>query len=175
MPHAPLALAIALATVLLAFAVPAGVAGLRGWSGRLDRKGRLGLHTEAALASDEAFALANRVAAPLVIGAGTVGALCAVLVLALPIGTAGAIVVAVLGLAGVFGQLAAGSRIGDRAARAVPRPARKPGGGSCCGGCGCGDSGCSGSRSSSGTAGSGGQPGHAASDIPDLLPDATLR
>lgn len=157
--------------VLLAFAVPAGVAGFRGWSGRLDRKGRLGLHTEAALASDEAFALANRVAAPLVIGAGAVGVLCAMLVLALPLGTAGAIVVAVLGLAGVFGQLAAGSRIGDRAARAVPRPARKPGGESCCGGCGCGDGGCD----NSGTAGSAGKAGHAAADIPDLVPDATLR
>lgn len=171
MLHAPLALALPLAVVLLAFAVPAGVAGFRGWSGRLDRKGRLGLHTEAALASDEAFALANRVAAPLVIGAGAVGVLCAMLVLALPLGTAGAIVVAVLGLAGVFGQLAAGSRIGDRAARAVPRPARKPGGESCCGGCGCGDGGCD----NSGTAGSAGKAGHAAADIPDLVPDATLR
>ncbi len=141
--HAPLALTIPLAAVLLVLALPSAVTALRGWDGTLDRRGRLGLHTPAAMASERAFALANKVAAPLVGAAAGVGVLCAVLVLALPIGVAGAIVVAVLGLVGLFGQLVAASSMGERAARTVPRPARKPeAAGGCCGGCGCGDGGC---------------------------------
>lgn len=140
--HAPLALTIPLAAVLLVLALPSAITARRGWDGTLDRKGRLGLHTPAAVTSEKAFALANRVAAPLVGGAAAVGALCAVLLLALPIGVPGAIVVAALGLAGVFGQLFVASSMGERAAVTVPRPARKPEPGTtCCGGCGCGDGG----------------------------------
>lgn len=166
MSHAPLALALPLALVLLMLAVPAGVAGLRGRAGGLDRRGRLGLHTPAAQYSDEAFVLANRVASPLLIGAAAVGALCAVLALALPVGAAGAIVIAALGLVGLLGQLGAATRLGERAARTVPLPARKPEGSSCCGGCDCGDGACA--------AGASGH-GAAVAAIPDLVPDATLR
>jgi hypothetical protein len=150
--HAPLALTIPLAIVLLLPALPSALTAWRGRDGTLDRRGRLGLHTPAAMASERAFALANRVAAPLVTSAAAVALLCAVLVLALPIGIVGAIVVAVLGLAGLFGQLAVASTMGERAARSVPRPARKPEpGAGCCGGCGCGDAGCGSAPAASGT------------------------
>lgn len=143
MSHAPLALTVPLAAVLLLLAVPSALAARRGWDGTLDRRGRLGLHTPAAQASERAFALANRVAAPLVASAAGVGAVCAVLVLALPLGVVGAIVVAVLGLVGLLGQLYVASMLGERAAMTVPRPARKPEpGAGCCGACGCGDGGC---------------------------------
>lgn len=163
MTYAPLALTIPLAAALLLLAVPAAITGYRGRSGRLQRRGRLGLHTPAAQASDEAFALANRVAAPVLLGAAAVGTACAIVVLALPVGVAGAIIATALGLAGIFALMAAGSTLGERAARTVPLPARKPAG--CCGGggCGCG----AGGGCSAGTA-----PG---ASIPDLVPDAALR
>lgn len=162
--YAPFALTIPLAAVLLVLAASSGVTGYRGLGGRLDRRGRLGLHTSAAQASDEAFALANRVAAPVVLGAAAVGVACAVAVLALPLGVAGTVVVAAVGVGGMFAMLGAGTRLGEAAARTVPLPARKPAaGGGCCGGCGCGDGGCS--------AGS----AEADSGIPDLVADAALR
>ena len=164
MSYAPLALTIPLAAVLLALAVPAGMTGVSGWAGRLDRKGRLGLHTPAAQSSEDAFRLANRVAAPLLLGAAVVGIVCASLSVALPLGAAGAIVIAALGLIGVLGQLGAASHLGERAARTVPQPARKPEG-SCCGGCG--DQGCRAGATQAGH-------GTTAAAIPDLVPDAQV-
>jgi hypothetical protein len=166
--YAPLSLTIPAAAILLALALPAALAASRGWTGRLTRLGRLGLHTPAALASDEAFALANRVTAPLAAGAAVTGIACATVALALPLGTLGAITVLLLGFVGLVSQLIGAARIGDRAARTVPLPARKPGAdGGCCGGCGCGEGGCAASASAA----------HAVSArdaIPDLRPDATL-
>lgn len=164
MTHASLALTIPLAAVLLALAVPAGIVAQRGWTGRLERRGRLGLHTPAALASDEAFALANRVIAPIAASAAVVGIVCAVLVLLLPIGAAGAVIVFAVGLAGVLGQLFASSHLGERAARTVPVPARKPAGGCCGGADGAGGCGCGGEAGSASCAA-------AADAIPDLVPD----
>jgi hypothetical protein len=158
-------LTIPAAAILIALAIPSALAASRGWSGRLSRLGRLGLHTPAALASDDAFALANRVSAPLVAGAAITGIVCAAVALALPLGTLGAITVLALGFVGLIAQLVAAARIGERAARTVPLPARRPAAGSgCCGGCGCGDGGCAADASRSGA--------HDA--IPDLRPDATL-
>lgn len=161
-PYAPLSLTLPVAAILLALAIPAAVAASRGWTGRLTRLGRLGLHTPAALASDRAFALANRVSAPLVAGAAITGSVCALVALALPLGTLGAVTVLTLGFVGLVGQLIGAARIGDRAARTVPLPARKPAAGGCCGGCDCGDAAC-------------GSAGAAHDAIPDLLPDATVR
>lgn len=163
MTDAPLFVTIPLAVLLLVFAVPAAVTGHLGWRGRLDRRGRLGLHTPAAQASTDAFVLANRVSAPLLGAAGAVGVVCAALTLFLPIGVVGAVIVAVVGLVGVFGLMAAGSRLGEAAARTVPLPARKPEGGGCCGGCG--DGGCQ------ADSGAGAPLGVA---IPDLVADATV-
>lgn len=165
--HASLILTIPLAALLLALAIPAAITASRGWARTLERRGRLGLHTPAALASDQAFALANRVSAPLVAGAATVGIACTIVMLALPLGTLGAIMVAVLGFIGVLGQLFAAANVGERAARTVPLPARKPEGGGCCGGCG--DAGCSANAGHSGPAAA-----TAYGDIPDLVPDATM-
>ncbi len=167
MSYAPLTLTLPVAAILLALAIPAAVAASRGWTGRLTRLGRLGLHTPAALASDRAFALANRVSAPLVAGAAITGIVCALVALALPLGTLGAVTVLALGFIGLVGQLVGAARIGDRAARTVPLPARKPAaGGGCCGGCDCGDDACTRGDVDRGAT-------H--DSIPDLLPDATLR
>lgn len=167
MSYAPLSLTILPAAILLALAIPAAVAASRGWTGRLTRLGRLGLHTPAALASDEAFALANRVSAPLAAGAAITGIACAIVALALPLGTLGTITVLALGFVGLVGQLVAAAKIGERAARTVPVPARKPASGGCCGGCGCGEGGC-------GSAGAA-QGASAYDAIPDLQPDIAAR
>lgn len=145
-PDAPLTLTIPLAAVLAVLAVAAAVMAVRGFAGSLVRSGRLGVHTPAALASDEAFALANRVAAPISAGAAAVAAVVAVLVVALPLSTAGTLTVWVIGLAGSMGMLVVAGVLGDRAARRVPIPARKPGsaGTAGCSGCACGGGGCAG-------------------------------
>lgn len=161
--HASLALTIPLAAALLLFSVPSAVTGLRALNGTLDRRGRLGLQTPAARSSDAAFKIANRVAAPLTLGAAFIGIACAAITLALPIGTIGAIVVAAMGAVGVLGLLGAASNLGERVARTVPLPARKPQGAGCCGGCGCGDGGCGSAADSDGRN----------ADIPDLVADAT--
>jgi hypothetical protein len=144
--YAPLALTIPLALLLAVLAVAAAVMAKRGSAGTLQRSDRLGVHTPAAMASDDAFALANRVAAPVSAGAAAVAAVIAVLGLTLPLSTAGTLTVFVLGLVGSTGLLVAAGVLGDRAARQVPIPARRPGsaGGAGCSGCACGGGGCAG-------------------------------
>lgn len=148
MSSAPLALTIPLAAVLLLPALAAGVAARGGWAGTLRRPGRLGVHTVAAMSSDRAFSLANKVAAPVAGGAAVIGTVAAVIVIALPLAVPAALVVFGLGLVGLFALLYAAAAMGERAARQVPPPARKPGTGSggspSCGGCGCGEGGCRG-------------------------------
>lgn len=141
--HAPLALVIPLVVVLAVLAVPSLIAARGGWSRRLERTGRLGVHSEASMASDEAFRMANRVAAPVVGGAGAVAAVAALLVVLLPVGTGLALTIGLIGILGSVALLMVAGSLGERAAQAVPRPARKPGGASC-GGCACGGGGCSG-------------------------------
>lgn len=142
---ASLALTIPLAVVLLLPAALSGLVGLRGRAGALTRDGRMGVRTPASMASDEAFAVANRVAAPVALGAAAVAAVIAVLILVLPVSAAVAVILFLVGLAAVFALLLVAGTLGDRAARHVPLPARKPGtdGGAGCGGCGCGGGGCS--------------------------------
>jgi hypothetical protein len=98
------------------------------------------------MASDDAFQLANRVAAPVSAGAAAVAAVMAVLMLALPLATGGTLTIFLIGLAGSMGLLVAAGVLGDRAARQVPIPARKPGSaaGAGCSGCACGGGGCAG-------------------------------
>jgi hypothetical protein len=144
--NAPLALIIPLALLLVVLAAAAAVMARRGSAGTLQRTDRLGVHTPAAMASDDAFQLANRVAAPVSAGAAAVAAVMAVLVLALPLPTGGTLTIFLIGLAGSMGLLVAAGVLGDRAARQVPIPARKPGsaGGAGCSGCACGGGGCAG-------------------------------
>ena len=93
--RAPLALTIPLARAVRRAGGGVGGDGRGGFAGSLTRQGRLGVHTPAAMASDEAFAMANRVAAPVSAGAAAVAAVVAVLVVVLPLSTAGTLGVAV--------------------------------------------------------------------------------
>jgi hypothetical protein len=98
------------------------------------------------MASDEAFALANRVAAPVAGGAAVIAGVLAIMVLVLPVGGWTVVVMALVGLAGSMALLVVAGVLGDRAARQVPIPAAKPGSsaGGGCTGCACGGGGCSG-------------------------------
>lgn len=127
MTTAPLALTVPIAVVLAVPAVAAAVAAAGGWTGRLTRNSRLGVHTLAASASDRGFAVANRVAAPVAAGAAAVGLVTALIVLLLPVDVVTAIVVGLLGLAGMLFLLFVAAGMGERAARGVPLPARRPG------------------------------------------------
>ncbi len=145
MSPAPFALSVPLALVLLLIAAPAVVAARGGWAGTLRRDGRLGVHARAATTSDDAFRVANRVAAPVVAGAAAVAVLAAVLVLALRLPTAATMVVAAIGLVGAVALLLVAGSLGERAAQTVPVPARRPGSdGPGCGSCACGSGGCAG-------------------------------
>lgn len=144
MSPAPLVLSLLLAALFLALAALSLVTARGGWRGTLRRQGKLGIHSPAAMDDDTHFQVANRVAAPVVAAAGAVAIVLAVVLLALSWSTPTSVVIGVVGLAGVFGlQLAAGV-LGERAARALPRAARKPAGGAGCGGCACGGGGCAG-------------------------------
>jgi len=132
--NAPAAFTLPVSALLLILAALALVTARRGWAGTLRRDGRLGIHSPAAVSSDEAFVLAN------------IGLALAVLLPVLPLPTAAAVVVAVLALAAVPGLLLAAGAIGETAARTIPVPARRPAAtpGAGCGGCGCGSGGCAG-------------------------------
>lgn len=144
-PSAPLALTLTITAVLLALALLCGMTAWRSFAGSLTRQGRLGVHSPAALASDKAFDLANRVAAPIVTGAGAIAAVLVLLLALAGPSTAVVLVVGGIGIVGCIGLLICAGVLGDRAARTVPVPARAPAGQSGCGGCGCGGAGCSGS------------------------------
>lgn len=124
-------------------AVPAAaslVAGVRGRTGRLTRAGRLGVHGRAAASTDRAFAIANRVAAPVCIAAAVVFALGAALVLGLRLPPASTLVVFLVSLIGAALLLVVGGTLGERAAAALEESTGKPG----CDGCVCGSGGCAG-------------------------------
>ena len=143
MTVAPWALTIALAVVLLLLAAGAAAAARGGFAGTLTRTGRLGVHSPPAMASDDAFTLANRVAAPATTGAAVLAAVIAVLLLVTGPSTGTAIVLGAIGLIGSLLLLLLAGVLGDRAARTVPIPAARPAGRSAsCGGCGCGAGGC---------------------------------
>ena len=139
--QAGLALTLPLAVVLLLLGGGAVAMAVGGWRGRLSRGGRIGIHTPAAAESDAAFRVANRTAAPVFAGAGLVGVLGGVVILLLPLPVGAAILLFVADLIGVLALLLAGGLLGDRAARAVPVPARRPGASAACAGCACGSTG----------------------------------
>lgn len=141
--HLP-AFALPVAALLLLLSGLSLVTARRGWAGTLSRSGRLGVHSAAASESDEAFGVANRVAAPVVGGAAAIGLLLAVLVVVLPFPTVATVVLGVLGIAAVLILLVAGGVLGEQAARTVPVPARRPRPNAACSGCACGGGGCAG-------------------------------
>jgi hypothetical protein len=123
---AGLALTVPIALALAVPATASAVAAYRGWNHTLRRTGRLGVHTLAASSSDRAFALANRVAAPVAAGAAAVGMVTALIVLLLPLDSVTAVMIGVLGVAGMWALLYIAAAMGERAARTIPPPARKP-------------------------------------------------
>lgn len=142
--NAPAAFTVTVTVLLLIVAVMAGIAARGGWTGTLRRDGKLGIHSPAATASEEAFAVANKVAAPVLAGAVLVAVVFAVLVLFLPIPTILTVVIAVIGLVAASALVIAAGVLGERAARTMPVPARRPQPSAACSGCACGGSGCSG-------------------------------
>ena len=138
------AFAIPVAVLLLLLAGLCLVTARRGWSGTLARSGRLGVHTAAASESDEAFLMANRVAAPVVGGAAVIALVLAVLVVVLPFPAVATIVLGVGAFVAVFVLLIAAGVLGEQAARTVPVPARRPQPNAACSGCACGGGGCAG-------------------------------
>lgn len=149
------ALLYSLGAVLLLLGVGALVIAAAGWQGRLDRHGRWGVRTPAASSSDTAFAVANRVAAPVAAAAGLIGVVTTALLLGFRLPTLPTLVVFAVGLIGLLAVYVAGAVLGERAARGVPIPARAPatGGTAGCGGCGCGSGGCAGlTRATAGAA-----------------------
>ncbi|WP_083940140.1 SdpI family protein, partial [Saccharomonospora saliphila] len=118
-------LVLALIPALLGVLV--GWGGYLGWSGKLTRSRGAGVRTEATLRSDEAFRVANRVAALPTMVAGAVGLVAGAATLAMP-GTVGAVASSVVGVVAVFALVAGGGMLGHRAAEAVPAPAPAPAG-----------------------------------------------
>lgn len=138
------AFAVPVAVLLLLLAGLSLITARRGWSGTLPRSGRLGVHSAAASESERAFRVANRVAAPVVGGAGVIAVLVAVLVVVLPFPSAATVVLGVLGLVAVLVLLVVAGVLGEQAARTVPVPARRPQPSGACSGCACGGGGCAG-------------------------------
>jgi len=127
-----LTLRLVLGAALLLAAVALLVVAVLGARGRLRRNPWTGVRTRASLASDEAFTLANRVAAAPLAAAGAVAGLGGVAVLA---GGPAALTWTVLLVtaAGVLGLTGLGGALGDRAARRVT--ASEPACAGACAGC----------------------------------------
>jgi hypothetical protein len=122
-----------LGLVLLVVGVGIGVVGLLGFRERLPRNRFVGVRTPATLRSERAFLIANKVAGLPIAVAGAVAVVSGLVTL-----LTGALVVAIVGFAGLAGIAVAGGIVGHRAAEAVPeeKPALPEGCRGCqCGGC----------------------------------------
>lgn len=114
--------------------------GVLGWRERLSRSRGAGVRTEATLASDEAFRMANKIAGLPTIAGGGVGIAGGILAMIMPT-TAGSLIAVGIALVGMFALLAGGGLLGHRAASTIPTPEKTsvPAG---CAGCACGAGGC---------------------------------
>lgn len=112
------ALLVLAGLVLLAVAV-------LGARGRLRRNRWIGVRTAETLASDAAFAIANRVAAAPVGAAGAVAVVGGVVLIAGPVGAVSVVVLAV-SVVGTLVLGAFGGMVGQRAAASVPAAAPAP-------------------------------------------------
>lgn len=101
-----------------------GAVGWLGWRGGLRRNRFVGIRTAVAMASEDAFRLANRVAAPALLAAAAVAVLGGVAALAAPSAGAYAVVLGVAGT-GMIGLMVAGGVLGTRAAAGLA-PAGSP-------------------------------------------------
>jgi SdpI/YfhL protein family len=117
----PTAPRLVLGCALLVAAVALLAVAVLGARGTLRRNPWAGVRTRRTLASDEAFTLANRVAAAPLGAAGAVALLCGAVVLA---GGPAAVTwtVLVVAAAGVLGLTGLGGALGDRAAARLPAP-----------------------------------------------------
>jgi uncharacterized membrane protein len=119
---------LVLAGVLL---VTVAVLGARG---RLPRNRWIGVRTPLTLASDPAFALANRVAAAPLGAAGGVAVVGGVVTLVGPVGAV-SVVVAAMAVLGTLVLGAVGGMAGQRAAATVPEPVAPAACAGVCAGC----------------------------------------
>ncbi|MEV7092900.1 SdpI family protein [Amycolatopsis sp. NPDC051045] len=129
--------AIALVPVVLGLLV--GFGGFLGFRERLTREGGTGVRTQAALRSEEAFKLANRVASLPTMAGGAISVLTGLAGLAMPT-TGGLIAAALAGVLAMLLLVMGGGVLGNRAALSVPAPA--PAAPAGCSGCACGAGGC---------------------------------
>ncbi|MEV4143317.1 SdpI family protein [Amycolatopsis sp. NPDC049691] len=129
--------AIALVPVVLGLLV--GFGGFLGFRERLTREGGTGVRTQAALRSEEAFKLANRVAGLPTMAGGAISVLTGLAGLAMPT-TAGLVSAALAGVLAMLVLVMGGGVLGNRAALTVPAPAPTAPAG--CSGCACGAGGC---------------------------------
>ncbi|MDQ7810036.1 SdpI family protein [Amycolatopsis sp. A133] len=129
--------AIALVPVVLGLLV--GFGGFLGFRERLTREGGTGVRTQAALRSEEAFKLANRVAGLPTMAGGAISVLTGLAGLAMPT-TGGLIAAAFAGVLAMLLLVMGGGVLGNRAALTVPAPA--PAAPAGCSGCACGAGGC---------------------------------
>ncbi|MFI6871240.1 SdpI family protein [Nocardia sp. NPDC050406] len=121
------------ALILFVLAAIAVVTGVLGLTGKLPGNRYFGVHTEEALRSEEAFVLANRVAAPTSIGAGLL--LAAGGVVAVAASGIAAVVAPIVALGIGFLTLGAGANAAAQAIAGLA-PAEEIGGcGSACGSC----------------------------------------
>jgi uncharacterized membrane protein len=91
---------------------------IRSWQGRLTRNYVAGVRTPSTMRSDEAFRLANKVAAPFSLAGGLLFAVTGVLAAVVPEHTAS--VVLVTGVATAAVVMIVGGVLGVRAARSAP-------------------------------------------------------
>ncbi|MFI7527955.1 SdpI family protein [Nocardia salmonicida] len=124
---------VVVALLLFALAAVAIATGVLGLLGKLPRNRFLGVTTEAALHSDDNFRLANRIAAPTSVGAGTLLFAGGLVVLGAG-GFAGLAVAALVAVIAVF-TLGAGANAAARTVEPLLPPAPVGGCGSSCGGC----------------------------------------
>ncbi len=130
--------AIALVPVVLGLLV--GFGGFLGFRERLTREGGTGVRTDAALRSEEAFKLANRVAGLPTMAGGAIAVLTGLAGLAMPT-TGGLISAALAGVLAMLVLVMGGGVLGNRAALTVPAPAPAQQQ-AACSGCACGAGGC---------------------------------
>ncbi|MFF0541242.1 SdpI family protein [Nocardia thailandica] len=121
------------AFLMFALAAAVIVLGVLGFVGKLPRNRFVGVTTEAALHSDENFRIANRIAAPTMVGGGAVlfaGGLVTLVAGGIP----AAVVAAVTFVLAVF-AMGAGANAAARAVEPLLPPAPVGGCGSSCAGC----------------------------------------
>ncbi|MFE2956296.1 SdpI family protein [Nocardia tengchongensis] len=125
---------LVVALILFVLAAVAVVTGVLGLTGTLPGNRYFGVHSEAALKTEEAFKLGNKVAGPTSVVAGLL--LAASGAVALVAGGVPALVLAVIAVVIALFTLGAGAAAAEKAiANAFPEEEKVGGCGSACGGC----------------------------------------